>query len=68
MATASEAPLFVTITAMIAEVKPATEPTERSISPSSSTRTMPSAMMPVGAANWVSVTRLREERNAGSRA
>ena len=51
---------------MIAAVNPLTEPTERSISPSSSTSTMPSAMMPTGAANWVMATMLREERKRGS--
>ena len=51
---------------MTAEAKPLTEPTERSISPSSSTSTMPRAMMPTGAANWVMETRLRDDRNRGS--
>ncbi len=51
---------------MVAAAKPDTEPTDRSISPSRSTSTMPSAMTPVGAANWVIETRLRLERNVGS--
>ena len=51
---------------MMAAVKPLTEPTERSISPSSRTSTMPSAMMPIGAANWLIETRLRDDRKRGS--
>ncbi len=42
-------PCLVTTTANTAAARPLTEPTERSISPSSSTKTRPMASMPVAA-------------------
>ncbi len=59
-------PRLTTSTAMQAAEKPDTEPTDRSISPSSSTSTMPREIIPTGAANWVMLTRLYDERNVGS--
>ena len=49
IATSAGQPLLTMTTARIAADRPLTEPTERSISPSSRTSTMPSAMMPVAA-------------------
>ena len=66
MPTRSEYPLSTTRTAMLAAAKPDTEPTERSISPSRSTSTMPRAITPTGAANSVMFTRLRDDRNVTS--
>jgi hypothetical protein len=51
---------------MIAAAKPETEPTDRSISPSSSTSTMPSEMIPTGAANCEIETSERDDRNRRS--
>ncbi len=51
---------------MLAAASPLTEPTDRSISPSSRTSTMPSEITPIGAANCMMLTRLREDRKMGS--
>ena len=56
-------PSLTISTAITAAAMPLTEPTDRSICPSSSTSTMPSAMMPIGAAYWVIETMLRDDRN-----
>ena len=47
MAPATGQPRLIQSTPRIAEARPDMEPTDRSISPSSSTQTMPSEMMPV---------------------
>ena len=52
-------------TPRIAAARPLTEPTDRSISPSSSTSTMPSAIVPTAAHCSVRLTRLRGDRKAG---
>ncbi len=48
-------------TANTAAESPLTEPTERSISPSSSTNTMPTAMSPVPTMSMLRLDRLRGE-------
>ncbi len=60
-----ECPWLTICTAATAAARPLTEPTDRSISPSSSTSTMPRAITPIGAANWVIEIRLREDRKIG---
>jgi hypothetical protein len=51
---------------MTEAASPLTEPTERSISPSSRISTTPMAMIPIGAANSEMFTSVREDRNVGS--
>ena len=51
-------------TPRMAAARPLTEPTDRSISPSSSTSTMPMAMVPTAALCRVRLTRLRAERKS----
>jgi hypothetical protein len=63
IARASGQLLLTMPTAMIAAARPLTEPTERSISPRSSTSTMPMAIVPTAALWRVRLTRLRLERN-----
>ena len=50
---------------MVAPASPLTEPTDRSISPTSSTTTMPSEMIPTGAANCIIETTVNDDRNDG---
>ena len=56
-------PLFTDSTANTAAARPDTEPTDRSISPSSSTKTMPKAIMPVPTICWERLDRFCADRN-----
>ncbi len=61
-ATHSLTPLLTFSTAKIAAHRPLTEPTERSISPSSSTKTIPIAIMPVPTICWDRLERFWADR------
>ena len=52
---------------MSAAARPLTEPTDRSISPTISTQTMPSAMTPIGEQSKSRLTRLSLDRKIGLR-
>jgi hypothetical protein len=56
-------PLLTKVIPRTAADRPLTEPTDRSISPSSRTRTMPMAMTPTEVVCSVRLTRLRLDRN-----
>ena len=66
MASAIGCPSRTMSTAITADANPERVPTDRSISPSSSTSTMPSAISPTGAANRAMLTTLYDDRNRGS--
>ena len=66
MATTIGCPSRTMSTAITAEANPQSVPTDRSISPSSSTSTMPRAIRPTGAANRAMLTTLYDDRNRGS--
>ena len=67
MASATGQPWLTHSTPTIAEAKPLTEPTDRSISPTISMQTMPSAMTPTVEQSNSRLTRLLGDRNTGLR-
>ena len=67
IATISGSPFCTNATARIADARPLTDPTDRSISPISSTSTIPIAMVPTAAHCIVRFTRLVLDRKVGFR-